>query len=102
MKRSCNFSDSDNESLPKRSNLEAVQYSELGLTDVEEHGVERYEVVESSNTSLAHNVIFESVFGSFHQGSDNFSETSRGRQYVANALISILYRVASKNSFLLG
>lgn len=65
MKRSCNFSDSDNESLPKRSNLEAVQYSELGLTDVQEHGVERYEVVESSNTSLAHNVIFErSVLGS--------------------------------------
>lgn len=55
MKRSCNFSD---ESLPKRPNLEAVQYSELGLTDVQGHGVERYEVVGSSNTLLAHNVIF--------------------------------------------
>lgn len=56
MKRNCNFS---NESLPKRSNLEAVQCSELGLTDVQGHGVERYEVVTSSNTLLAHNVIFE-------------------------------------------
>lgn len=61
MKRNCNFSD---ESLPKRSNLEAVQCSELGLTDVQGHGVERYEVVTSSNTLLAH----KKCFGQFSPG----------------------------------
>ena len=36
------------------------------------------------------------VFGSLHQGSETFSERSRGRQCVSNAVVSILYKYVNE------
>jgi len=45
-------------------------------------------------------VIHHNVQGTFHQGSDMFSDNSRGRQCVANAYISCVYKHVSGKSFI--